>query len=145
MMLNDVFGIGIPGGKIFLEIMLDIMCHSKAIDRFQDTLGVVLPIRRVGHRQVVSATHFVQVNKLMGMFDDGETGGRVERGFQADPGKDTGLMKTLERGDAVAGESRAAFPFERERIVQAGECGSESVAVGSEQVEIRDGPASWTA
>jgi len=116
------------------------MLDAKPVDRFQNTVSVVLPIRRVSHRQIVSPTDLVQVNKLVSMFDDLQTAFCVQCRLKADPGKDTGIVKPFQGRNTVARERSASLPFEAERIIKTGKRRRKGVTVGAEQIKVTERP-----
>lgn len=126
----------IPTRQIFLKVFLDIMLNTKFIDQLNNLMGVTLPIRRAGHRQVVGTPYFVQVDKFVGMPDYLKAAFCVQRRLKADPCKNPGFVKCLERGYSVGGQGCAALPFEAKRFIETGERRGEGVSVGSKQIDI---------
>lgn len=139
MMLCDVAGVVVTRGQILLQVLLDVVAHTKPLHHIENAVGIIFPIRVLGHGQVVSPPDFVKVYKLMSMLDDSNRGVAIKRRLKRNPCEDARFVELAQRRNAVAREGRAAFPFEAERVVKTGERRRKGVAVGTKDVNVSQG------
>lgn len=132
----------IPGWKVFLQIFLDIMVNIKSSAKFNDLVCIFFPVGSVGHGQIISASDFVVIHKFVCLLDNLKTGFGRQGWFQANPGKNTSIVKLPEGVDSIFWECCAAFPFQAECVIQAGKRAGKSVASWAEEVNKWNGARS---
>jgi len=124
--------------EVGLQIPFDIVFDAKAKTQAGNPVGVILPIGRIGHGEVVSSADFIKVDKFMGCLDDLKTGGGIQGRFQAYPGKNAFIVKSLESLDPVIGESCGSFPLKGKGWVKAGKRAGKRVSLWPEKIQISE-------
>jgi hypothetical protein len=93
----------VSGWKIRLQILLDVVLHSKLGTQVNHPQGVILPVDVLAVlTEVVGLANLEEVNEIMSSSDNLQTGFHRKRGLQAYPSKDALVMESLERRYAVS-------------------------------------------
>jgi hypothetical protein len=128
--------IRIPSGKIRLQIVFDKMLNVQSMAYINDLFGVLFPVGGFCHRKIIGSSDLEQINVGMGYLDNLQSALCVEGGFDADPCKNTGLVKFFKSVYSIPGESGVGFPFSRVVIVQKCQSGCEGVHVWTKKVNV---------
>jgi Amidohydrolase family len=106
VVLLDSERVKIPGRQVRLQILLDVVGLAERLQLVEHAEGVVLPVGGLGHRQIIDASHLVEVDEMMRGVDDREARLEVKCRFQADPCKFASLVeapkKILDKGVKVS-------------------------------------------
>ena len=70
LVLCDAPRIIIARRQIALQVVLDVVPHTKRLAKIDYTQSVVSPICGFGHRQIVHSPDFVQVHETVGLAND---------------------------------------------------------------------------
>jgi len=116
--------------------MLDVVASAQLLAQIDHPVGVILPVDGFCHGEVVRSTDLEQIHETMGFLNDLEAALTVESRLQADPGKNTRVVKLFQCINSIAWQGRAALPLETKAIVQAGEGRGESVTIRAEEIQI---------
>ena len=136
MMLLDPNFIWISCRQILLQVALDVMRRAKSVEKIEHTNRIIFPIRCFGHRKIIDAADFVQVNERVSGAHDSEAGFDIKRRFQAYPCVDACVVEGFERSHPVLWKGCTRLPFGRKPVIEASHGAGERVTVWTEQVKI---------
>ena|ERR1035441_9400580 len=81
--LSDTHRVVVPSRKVRLQITLDVMSGTNALQEVNHPERVIAPIRATGNFfEVVRPPDLVEVNVLMRSLDNGKAGFHVQGGLQ---------------------------------------------------------------
>lgn len=100
-MLRTAQQIDVAARQVWLEILLDVVGNTEVLQQVNHAECVLPPVGRLGHREIVRTTHFVQVDETVRLLNDAETCFNIEGGFKADPCIDSVFVEFFESSKSI--------------------------------------------
>jgi hypothetical protein len=101
--LTNAHRVVIAGGKIGLQILLDVVARAHLGEHSENIVRERLPLDGLGQPDIVGPPHLIKAHEGVGPADDLKSSVRVENRLQTHPRENPGVVEDPKRIDAVGG------------------------------------------